>query len=243
MAASTRSGRAAKRKDAAPPDDWLDAGDRRWIIYGAVFSLFLVIGLGGIMLALRQSGSTGKGVIDPDAQTVVIKPDYPRHLVDFTLTDQQGRAVTRRDLQGKIVVVNFVFTNCSLVCSFINDQMKKIQAATMDRPDVRLLSLALDPADDTVAVLGGYAPRFGALPERWSFLTGDNAVMHDFVAASFLPPDTTGQFSYMPGNFAHTQRIALVNKTGQIVNYFDGLNEKVADAVIEQIKTLGKMNP
>jgi cytochrome oxidase Cu insertion factor (SCO1/SenC/PrrC family) len=115
--------------------------------------------------------------------------------------------------------------------------MQKIQEATEGQP-VRLLSLTLDPVDDTVPVLARYSSAFGANLTRWSFLTGDEATVHNLVATSFLPPDTTGQFSYMPGSFAHVQRIVLVDKAGQIVSYFDGLNQNAADAVIAQIKKL-----
>ena len=69
-------------------------------------------------------------------------------------------------------------------------------------------------------------------------LTGDKDVIHNLVGTSFLPPDTTGEFSYMPGNFAHVQRIVLVDKAGRIVSYFDGLNQEAANTVIEQIKKL-----
>ena len=81
---------------------------------------------------------------------------------------------------------------------------------------LRLLSLTLDPDDDTVDVLAKYAVGFGADPNRWSFLTGDTAAIRELVGTSFLAQDTTGEFSFMPGNFANTQRIVLVNQAGRI---------------------------
>ena len=44
----------------------------------------------------------------------------------------------------------------------------------------------------------------------------------------------------MPGNFAHTQRIALVDTKGHLVEYFDGLNQNAADAVVAEIAKLRK---
>ncbi len=78
------------------------------------------------------------------------------------------------------------------------------------------------PADDNATVLARYAPQYSADPARWSFLTGDKGVIHNLVGVSFLPPDTTGEFSYMPGNFAHVQRIVLVDQSGKIVSYSTG---------------------
>ena len=74
-------------------------------------------------------------------------------------------------------------------------------------------------------------------------LTGEKTEMRRLVGASFLPPDTTGQFGYMPGNFAHTQRIALVDKAGRLVEYFDGLNQNAGDFVIKEISKLRETAP
>jgi cytochrome oxidase Cu insertion factor (SCO1/SenC/PrrC family) len=240
MAVSSHTKKSVSEKKAVTrvPGDWLDRRDKLIVASGVGISMFLALCLGLVMYGLKSGTST----LDPDAGTLVIKPDYPRHLVDFSLTDHLGQTVTRKDLTGKIVVVDFLFTSCSLTCPVVNAQMERIQKATTGQPDVRLLSLTLDPVDDTVPVLARYAPGFHADPTRWSFLTGDESTMHYFVGTSFLPPDTTGQFSYMPGNFAHIQRIVLVDKGGQVVSYFDGLDPNAADAVLEQIKKL-KANP
>jgi cytochrome oxidase Cu insertion factor (SCO1/SenC/PrrC family) len=236
MASSAKSKIDAEPKSVRRiPGDWLDAGDRRVIAIGVGVSLIMALGLGALMWALVRSDAVAA---DPDAARPVIEPDYQRHLVSFSLTDQASRVVTRQDLQGKIVVVDFLFTSCSLTCPFVNAQMEKIQAATSGRPEVRLVSLTLDPADDTVPVLAKYATGFNADPARWSFLTGDSATMRSLVGASFLPPDTTGEFSYMPGNFAHIQRIVLVDRSGQVVKYFDGLNPNAANFVLNQIREL-----
>jgi protein SCO1/2 len=165
----------------------------------------------------------------------VIKPDYPRHLVNFSLVDQSGQTVSRQDLDGKIVVVNFVFTTCTAVCPYVNEQMAKVQQLTAGRSDVRLLSLTLDPVDDTAPVLEKYGRTFGQDTRRWSFLTGDESAIHELVGTSFLSRDTTGAFAFMPGNFANSQRIVLVDPKGHVVSYFDGLNQQAASAVVDQI--------
>jgi protein SCO1/2 len=190
-----------------------------------------------MMYALQHASTP----TDPDAQTPVIKPDYPRHLVDFSLLDQSGRAITRKDLDGKIVVVSFVFTSCAAVCPYVNAQMEKVQQFTAGQADVRLISLTMDPVDDTPPILERYGQAYGQNASRWSFVTGNETEIRRLVGASFLPPDTTGEFAYMPGNFAHTQRIALVDTQGHLVEYFDGLNQEAGDAVAEAISKLRKV--
>jgi len=217
------------------PGAWLDARDKRLVAWGVIGSIVVAVGLG---LAIVVLGKLGNTVLDPDAQTLVIPPDYPRQLADFSLVDESRHVLQRSDLRGKIVVVDFIFTGCTLTCPYVNAELEKIQDATTQYPNVRLLSLTLDPTDDTPEVLAAYAPKFGADPQRWLFLTGDAPVMQNLVATSFLPPDSTGEFAYMPGNFSHTQRIALVDQSGRLVSYYDGMNKEAAAAVIDEIRKL-----
>ncbi|MGH7993956.1 MAG: SCO family protein, partial [Limisphaerales bacterium] len=173
-----------------------------------------------------------------DTQPLVIPPDHPRQLVNFSLTDQTGRTVTRVDLNGKFLVVSFLFTSCSLTCPIVSRQMADIQQLTTNQPDVQLVSLTVDPDDDTVPVLATYGKRFGADTNHWLFLTGDNAVIHNPIGASFLSLDTNDAFAYMPGNFADIERIALVDPQGRVRNYFDGLGNGAAEAVAREILQL-----
>jgi protein SCO1/2 len=232
MRSSTLPG-VEKPGRAKAPGDWLQPRDRHLIVVGLVLAMILAAGFAYLMYGLGDGTGAAR-----DASAHPIPPDYPRHLVDFSLTDQQGHRVDRHDLDGKFVVVSFLFTSCSIVCPYVNAQMEKIQAGTAALPNVRLVTLSLNPSDDAATTLSAYAPRYHADPARWSFLTGDQAVMHNLIATSFLPPDTTGEFSFMPGNFAHTERMVLVDKTGRVVSYFDGLNPNAAQAVLEQMKSL-----
>jgi len=51
-------------------------------------------------------------------------------------------------------------------------------------------------------------------------------VLYHLIGTSFLNADLDDPFTYMPGNFSHTERIALVDGRGNVRVYFDGLSEK-----------------
>ncbi len=169
-----------------------------------------------------------------------ISPDHPRQLVNFSLTDRTGRQVTRSELDGKILVVDFLFTSCSLTCPVVNRCMAQIQQLTTNRPDVMLVSLTVDPRDDTIEALAKYGERFGADTNRWLLLTGDKTELYGLIAASFLNQDLDDPFNSMPGNFSHTDRIALMDAHGRLRGFFDGLNPNTAAAVVEEIGRLRK---
>lgn len=169
-----------------------------------------------------------------------IPPDKARQLVNFSFTDSAGREVTRDDVRGKILIVSFLFTSCSLTCPEVSKRMAEIQRLTADAPDVRLLSLTVDPRSDTPPVLAKWGARFGAVTNRWNLLTGDQAQLHFVIGTSFLATETNNPFNSMPGNFAGTDRIALVDKRGNLRALFDGLRVETPAAVAAEIKRLQK---
>ncbi len=206
-------------------------------VFGAGFCFLLFV------MNKRENNPTDEtGYAVANSESRLIPPDHPRQLVNFTLTDRTGRTVTRSDLAGKILVVDFLFTSCSLTCPAVNGQMAQIQQLTTNRADVKLVSLTVDPRDDTPAVLEKYGERFGADTNRWLFLTGEKTMLYDLIGKSFLTQDLNDPFSYMPGNFSHTERIAIVDWHGNLSGYFDGLNQNTATAVVNEIKKMGNQN-
>ncbi|HTX21991.1 MAG TPA: SCO family protein [Candidatus Aquilonibacter sp.] len=211
-----------------------------WFALG--LSVPVGIGFCALLYAVSHRNPTPESFYDslPDTPPVVIQPDHPRQLVNFSLTNQTGHAITRADLNGKFLVVSFLFTSCSLTCPIVSRQMEEIQQLTTNQPDVQLVSLTVDPEDDTVPVLAQYGERYGADTNRWLFLTGDEATVEKLIGTSFLSPDTNDLFSFMPGNFANIERIAVVGPQGKVRAYFDGLNNNVATAVVAEINRLRK---
>jgi len=87
------------------------SGDR--LLMGLVLAVALVGILGGVWSRRWQSHKPGS--------------DWPRQLIDFTLTERSVRAITRSELTNQFLAVNFVLTSCSLVCRWVNHRMEEIQ--------------------------------------------------------------------------------------------------------------------
>ncbi len=199
--------------------------------------LFLVI-----VLALAAIAGVGSwfaaAAFSRHDQLRGILPDQERTLGNFSLTDENGRTVTRAELDGSFLVVSFLFTGCSLTCPEVTRRMVEIQQLTATNPDVRLVSLTVDPRSDTPPVLAKWGVRFGADTNRWCLLTGSQAVLHGLIARSFLAQENGDPFNSMPGNFTGTERIAVVDKHGRTRIYFDGLRPETAAAVVAEIARL-----
>jgi protein SCO1/2 len=98
-----------------------------------------------------------------------------KYFSDVELIDQNGRKVRFYNdvLKGKTVVINALFTTCTNVCPPISRNFERIQEALGDRlgKNVSLVSITVDPVNDTPAKLKEYAQKFHARA-GWSFLTG-----------------------------------------------------------------------
>ncbi len=73
---------------------------------------------------------------------------------------------------GRPVVLNFIFTTCTTICPLMSQTfagLEKMLGAERDK--VHLVSITLDPEEDTPARLRDYARRFKAGPE-WQYYTG-----------------------------------------------------------------------
>lgn len=93
------------------------------------------------------------------------------HVPDIRLQRADGQAVTlarELDYPGP-VALNFVFTTCSAICPIQSRVFADLQQKA--GPRLRLLSISLDPLNDTPGQLRAYAARFGAGHE-WRFYTG-----------------------------------------------------------------------
>ena len=80
----------------------------------------------------------------------------------FSLIERSGRRVGRDDLLGHVSVVDFIYTECTETCPTQSLQFAQVQKEFADAPDLRLVSITVDPHHDTVEVLKRYADRYGA---------------------------------------------------------------------------------
>lgn len=90
------------------------------------------------------------------------------------LVRADGRAVTLRDEldDGRPVVMNFIFTSCGAICPLMTQTFAQFQRRLGNgSAGVHLVSISIDPEQDTPERLREYAAKFHAGP-GWSYYTG-----------------------------------------------------------------------
>ncbi|HET7814070.1 MAG TPA: SCO family protein [Candidatus Baltobacteraceae bacterium] len=97
----------------------------------------------------------------------------PAAAAEPLLVDQNARVFTLSSLRGTPLIVTFVAASCTEACPLINAQFAQTQAAfKRQRLNARLLTITLDPRNDTPRVMRVLAQRFGADPHRWLLASG-----------------------------------------------------------------------
>jgi protein SCO1/2 len=148
----------------------------------------------------------------------------------FSLIDQAGKTVSLSDFQGKVVVVDFIYTRCPLpdVCPRLSANFASVSKKLRE---VEFLSITIDPQFDTPEVLSEYARRWKA-GESWRFLTGSAEQIQE-VAGLF-------GLVYWPeeGSITHTVATAVIGKDGRLAAKIDGAGYRPDQlmALIERVK-------
>jgi len=150
-------------------------------------------------------------------------------LPEFTLLDQEGRAVAGSRFRGRQIVLNFIFTRCPIatMCPAATERMAALQKAAKaaGAKDFELISISLDPEFDTPGVLKEYAQIRGLDTSNWSFLTGPDAAVRHLLAQLGVIREFEG------ATIKHTLATVLINEDGKIAYRMDGSVWKVDDFV------------
>ena len=107
-------------------------------------------------------------------------PAAPRHVPDVQVVTSDGETVRfYSDLvRGRVTAVNFIFTSCTTVCPLMGVRFAQLQPLLPE--GVTLVSVSIDPTNDTPARLDAWARRVGAKP-GWTLVTGAKADIDDLL--------------------------------------------------------------
>ena len=116
-------------------------------------------------------------------------------LPKVTLKTQDNKTVRFYEdlVKGKIVIINFMYTQCKTTCEAGTMNLLQVQKALGDHigRNVFIYSISIDPEHDTPAVLKAYAEAHGVKP-GWTFLTGnikDITALRDKLGLTGLSPE------------------------------------------------------
>lgn len=161
----------------------------------------------------------------------------------FNLIDEQGRPFTEEALRGHPTIVDFIFTRCDTICPVITMKMGRLQEKLMDRKadPIKILSITVDPANDTPEKLAAYAQKFHANPEKWRFVTGPVDKVKELVEGPFMNSMMQDGFTKQGApQISHNGYFILVDGDLTIRGIYDSNDVKKLDELQHHARYLAR---
>jgi protein SCO1 len=185
--------------------------------------LFLLVVIVALLSACGQ-----KGIENP--------LDYPVN--DFKAVTQDNKPFEKKNLDGKIWVADFIFTNCADVCPPMTANMTKLQKMVVEEEikNVEFVSFSVDPTVDTPEKLTEYAKNFGLKDDNWTFLTGYSQEFIETYARETFK--TLVKKPQEGDQVIHQTYFFLVGPDEKVKKIYDGYKEVPYDEMISDMKSL-----
>jgi protein SCO1/2 len=188
------------------------------IVFAAVG---LLLSIAGLIITLNRSPGPTPSAVEPEANVAGLV------IPEFAFVDQSGEPRTHEILEGRVTILDFIFTNCPFACPMMTGAMVELSGKLAGTP-VRFLSISVDPERDTPERLMAYAGSNDADLGRWTFLTGNpedvkRVVMDGLKFA--LQPDEGRPITLPDGgtmaNIQHPTRLILVGPDRRVLGMYD----------------------
>lgn len=152
-------------------------------------------------------------------------------IADVPVVDQHG--TTKRfysDLvKDRVVAINFIFTSCTTICPTLGANFARVQSLLGESAkDVSLISISLDPVNDTPARLAAWSTKLGG-KDGWTLVTGERSDIDALLKSvgAFTPDkndhgplvvigdDRTGKWERMNGFTAPAKIVEALQALGK----------------------------
>ncbi len=155
---------------------------------------------------------------------------------DAALVDENGKAVNLAQLKGYVTVYDFIFTNCAGTCPMMTATLRRLTTKVDKNAKVRFVSISVDPARDTPAVLHDYATKVRN-DDRWIFLTGNRETIINLSVNGFKL--AAGDAGASPNeSILHSAKFVVADKDGMIREYYGAENEDAVEHVAKVVREL-----
>lgn len=165
-------------------------------------------------------------------------------VANIALRNQLNDSVSLDDINGSIIIADYIFTRCPSICPTLTKSMKSLQDAMkmkdlrrrIDSSYVRFISFTVDPERDSPDVLKKYADKYGVNHDTWWFLTGDKKKIYDYALNELKLGLQDGEG--VDSNFIHTEKFVLIDKERIVRGYYNGTDTNSMSKLAEDLTLL-----
>ena len=152
---------------------------------------------------------------------------------DFHLRDTNSNEFDLEKLKGKIWVVDFMFTTCGNICPMLTKNMAALHRSFDSVDQVEMVSVSVNPENDSPKVLAEFAKQYHADTKKWHFLTGSREEIQNLAVNSF-------KIGSVDNPVFHSDQFVLVDKHAKIRAYYTGTEQKKVNSLFKDIASLMK---
>jgi protein SCO1/2 len=167
------------------------------------------------------------------------RPGFLSKLIDFQAVNRDGKPVSFGQLEGKIWVAGYQYTDCPGGCLGMAAIMKTLHEKFGQRPDFHLVSISLNPAGDTPEKMDTWVKDKGVEAPNWWFLTGDEQRIRDYMIRYFkflgVSENTDPAVIAAKGKFNHDQRLAIVDRKANVRGMYNVMDTERGAMEIERM--------
>lgn len=167
-------------------------------------------------------------------------PHIARLETDLEAINRDGEKVSLSQLRDKVYVAGYQYTDCPAGCLGLASVMRSLEEEFGDDPRFRLVSISVNPEGDTPEKMDEWVRRNGVDSDDWWFLTGDAEKIAKYMISEFkffgTEVNTDPAVIAAEGEFAHDQRLALVDGDANVRGYYDVLSVQRGDQEYERLK-------
>ncbi len=166
------------------------------------------------------------------------------HVPSFEARDQHGKPFHADAMRGSVWVVDFVFTTCPTVCPRLTARMAELQGRIEAHPrlrvPVKLLSISVDPENDTPEVFAAYGAKHGVHDATWTLATGKTEDLDRIVVQGFKQVYGKKDPSLGIMEVMHGDRFVLVDANGDLRAYYDTTEPGALDRIVADVERVAE---
>jgi len=118
----------------------------------------------------------------------------------------------------------------------MSHELIRVQDAFKNDNEFLILSHTVNPSHDSSEVLNEYAGKYGAIKNKWHFLTGNKKTIYDLALNDYLVNALQDDGS--AEGFLHSELFLLIDKQKRIRGMYDGTDSIAVNKLISDVKLL-----
>ncbi len=134
-------------------------------------------------------------------------------LTDYTLTDENGKALNLADLRGKPLVLSMVYTSCFHICPMTIKHLAKVvdkAKEAVGKDAFQIAILGFDAQNDSPLAMNHFAKKQGINDLGWKLLSADQETINS------LSKELGFLFFTSPNGFDHVVQATVIDANGEV---------------------------